>query len=276
MTLALLLVAIALLAVLAYWELIIAEGVHLGPRVVTCLYDLVARRYNNIKQFNSSYEAWFLGEPLVSALPYVPIPLVLDVATGTGRLPITLLAQAEFRGHVIALDSSRKMLTQAARATHDLADRLTLIWQDASRLPFEDDTFDAVTCLEALEFMPDTRQVLREIVRVVRPGGVTLLTNRAGPWVKFLPGHTQSRTAFEAMLAAHGLEHIQTQTWQVEYDLVWARKPGSGQGDVPLLAQILRCPSCRGPTAHDADSFVCSACGRACPVAPDGVIEMMR
>jgi ubiquinone/menaquinone biosynthesis C-methylase UbiE len=220
----LVLLALALLALVAYCELVIAEGVHLGPRVVIFLYDLVARRYDNIKQFDPSYEAWFIGEPLAAALQGIPDPLVLDVATGTGRLPITLLAQEDFCGRVIALDSSRRMLAQAARATRDLSDRLTLVWQDASHLPFGDDTFDAVTCLEALEFMPDTRRALREVVRVLRPGGVVLLTNRVGPWAKFLPGHTQSRAVFEVMLSTLGLERIKTQTWQMEYDLVWARK----------------------------------------------------
>jgi SAM-dependent methyltransferase len=238
MTIGLILLATVLLAALAYWELVIAEGVHLGRHVVTLLYDLVARRYNGIKQFTSSYETWFLGEPLAAALRETPLsagieppstiglrPLVMDVATGTGRLPLTLLAQEDYIGHVVGLDSSRRMLAEAARATRDCAGRLTLIQQDASYLPFGDDIFDAVTCLEALEFMPDTRKALREMVRVLRPGGVVLLTNRVGPWAKFLAGHTQNRAAFEDMLLMLGLDQIQTQTWQVEYDLVWARKP---------------------------------------------------
>jgi ubiquinone/menaquinone biosynthesis C-methylase UbiE len=240
MTIVLILLATVLLAALAYWELVVAEGVHLGRRVVALLYDLVAPRYDDIKQFTSSYEAWFLGEPLAAALREATLctgiessssiglrPLVLDVATGTGRLPLALFAQEDYFGHVVGLDSSRRMLTEAARMTRGWASRLTLIQQEASDLPFDDDTFDAVTCLEALEFMPDTRRALREMVRVLRPGGVMLLTNRVGPWAKFLVGHTQSRAAFEAMLAMLGLGQIQTQTWQVEYDLVWAKKPAA-------------------------------------------------
>lgn len=285
MTLVQILLAVAFLAVLAYWELVVAEGVHLGPRVVAWLYDLFARRYNNIKQFDPSYEEWFLGAPLTLVLRDVPAspdgdssslgglrPLVLDVATGTGRLPITLLAQEGFRGRVIALDSSRGMLTEAARATRDVSDRLTLVWQDASRLPFDDNAFDAVTCLEALEFAPNTRQALSEIIRVLRPGGVTLLTNRVGPWAKFLLGHTQSRAAFEVMLHSLGLERVQSQTWQVEYDLVWARKPGPAKEPGGL---VWRCPHCGGPMTRGDDSFVCGVCGRAHRIAPDGVIEMM-
>jgi len=215
---------IVVLAALAYWELVIAEGVHLGPRIVTWLYDITAKRYNRIKQFDPGYEEWFLGEPLAQTSSHIPEPLVLDVATGTGRLPITLLKQHGFCGRVVGLDNSRAMLAQAARSTQAWAERLALVQQEASRLPFEDNAFDAVTCLEALEFFPNTRQALQEIMRVLRPGGVLLATNRVGFWARFLPGHTQSRPAFEALLASLGMTGINTQTWQVEYDLVWAIK----------------------------------------------------
>lgn len=271
--LALILAAVALLAALAYWELVLAEGAHLGPRVVALLYDLVARGYDGIKQFDPAYEEWFIGEPLAQALSRVRNPLVLDVATGTGRLPRTLLAQPSFAGHIIGLDSSRAMLAQAALSA---SDRLTLIWQTASCLPFDDHTFDAVTCLEALEFMPDTVKALGEIVRVLQPGGVLLVTNRVGAWARFLPGHTQSPPAFEALLASFGLEQIQTQTWQVEYNLVWATQPGRAvRLEDRSIAEILRCPRCQKPMTRRAFSFVCE-CGRTYRVASDRVVEMMQ
>jgi uncharacterized protein YbaR (Trm112 family) len=169
------------------------------------------------------------------------------------------------------------MLAQAACDTHNMADRLTFIWQDASHLPFDDQVFDAVTCLEALEFMPSTQRALSEITRVLRPGGVMLLTNRIGPWAKFLPGHTASPQAFQTMLGSLGLEHIETRVWQMDYDLVWARKPASGPGSsARLLPQILRCPACDGSMTRGDNSFVCGVCRRTYRIAPDGVIEMMR
>ena len=172
------------------------------------------------------------------------------------------------------------MLAQAARmvqSTSGTAERLALIWQDARHLPFDDDTFDAVTCLEVLEFMPNTRRAIRELARVLRPGGVALLTNRVGPWRKFLPGHTQSPQAFEPLLGSVGLEQIQTQTWQVEYDLVWAVKPGRGTGgDTRPLSDILRCPRCKGNLSPGEKALACGACRQVYPIASDGVIEMMQ
>jgi len=282
MTLAIALLAAVILIALAYWELVIAEGVHLGPRVVAFLYDLCAPRYNRIKQFNPLYESWFLSDPLISALsdtsssPDEGRPLVLDVATGTGRLPLALLSHECFTGRVIALDSSRAMLAQAAQAMHTASDRLTLIWQDATKLPFDDDTFDAVTCLEALEFMPDTRQAIGEIVRVLRPGGVALLTNRIGLWCRFLFGHTQSPQEFEALLRSVGLHEIRTQTWQVEYDLVWAKKPAVKRQAVRSPRRLIRCPYCTGTVTCVNSWAVCSDCGRKYSIASDGVIEMMK
>ena len=280
LTFVLLLLAVVVIAALAYWEIGMAEGVHLGQRVVTWLYDLIARRYNGIKQFEPFYEKWFIGEPLALALENIPAPLVLDVATGTGRLPITLLAQPEFHGQVIGVDASRRMLAQAAQSTHPHAPCLLLVWQNALALPFDDGSFDAVTCLEALEFMPDTRRALQEMLRVLRPGGLLLVTNRIGPWRKFLLGHSQTPPAFEALLQSLGLECVHTQTWQVEYDLVWATKPGAQMRTrCTSLVGLLRCPRCKNRLAQIAPerpALVCSTCSRQYPTAPDGVIELAQ
>jgi|YNPBryBLVA2012_1023415.scaffolds.fasta_scaffold04603_2 SAM-dependent methyltransferase len=261
---------------LAYWQFVVAEGTYLGPRVVTLLYDWAAGAYERIKRFDPGDEQWFLGLPLAMALETVPSPFVLDVGTGTGRLPRALLFQPHFQGRVVGLDLSRRMLAEAARRISPYPGQVDLIWQDARRLPFVDDTFDAVTCLEVLEFTPDPRGVLREMVRVLRPGGVLLTSNRVGPDAPFLPGRAFRRPALESFLRTLPLEQVRIQRWQVDYDLVWAVKQGAPRGGgVRPLADVLRCPVCR----HDGLSlyeghYRCPDCGRAYPVAADMVIEM--
>jgi ubiquinone/menaquinone biosynthesis C-methylase UbiE len=258
---------------LAYWQLVVAEGVYLGPRVVRWLYDRVARRYDGIKCFDAVAEMLFVGLPLARALHHIPAPLVLDVACGTGRLPKALLGQPEFIGKIIGLDASRVMLAQAAPP---LRDRVTLNWQNAQELPFNDATFDCVTCLEAVEFMPNTAHALTEMARVLRPGGLLLISNRIGTWAKWMPGHTLPTAAFEQLLQRTGFVRTKKQSWQVEYDLVWAVRAGhSTGGGVRPLPSILRCPQCRQPVYRNAEAWQCDPCARVFPIAPDGVIEML-
>jgi SAM-dependent methyltransferase len=274
-----LILGLVLLGLLLYWQLIIAEGTYLGPRIVTLMYDWSARAYERIKQYDAGDEQWFLGLPLARALELLPAPLVLDVATGTGRLPRALLRQPPFHGRVIGLDLSRGMLREAVHRTAQFADRLTYIWQDARNLPFDDDTFDAVTCLEALEFTPDPRAVLVELVRVLRPGGALLVTNRVGPDSKFLPGRAFPRDAFESLLGEFPLEQIKVRTWQVDYDLAWSVKTGEPQGgSIRPLEEILHCPACGGQHSlrREPQAFRCMACECVYPIAKDGVIEMAR
>ena len=212
---------------LLHWLLIRTEGVFLGRRVVVWLYDLAATRYDAIKQYDPDTESAFVAWPLRRRLKGQPAPLVLDVATGTGRLPYFLLTEPEFDGRVVGLDASAGMLRHAAAKLAPFGNRAALVRQSALDLPFPGATFDAVTCLEALEFLPDDAAALREIVRVLQPGGVLLTTRRQGPEAGYFLGRARSRDELEALLASLGLSDVRSQPWQVEYELVWAVKPGA-------------------------------------------------
>jgi ubiquinone/menaquinone biosynthesis C-methylase UbiE len=275
-----LIVAIVIGIVAALWWLLITtEGVYLGRGVVVWLYDVYARRYDKIKQYEPGWEAATLGRPILRALLDIPAPLVLDVATGTARLPLAIFGQPAFNGYVIGLDYSRRMLKVATEKVAPIGFRASLIYQPAQKLPFEDNTFDAVTCLEALEFMPDPDAVIAEIVRVARPGALILLTVRKGFEGRLMPGKTMARNAFaEHLRDRFGLEDIVLTVWQVDYDQVWSFKPGE-QTPAPAhsLEEILRCPGCHAKalvrTSGDRIGFRCTECETWIPIAQDGVIE---
>jgi len=220
---------------LSYWLFIIAEGAYLGPQFVAWTYDLVARRYDQIKRFVFREESWFVAGPLLNALEGAESPLLLDVATGTGRVPSTLLRLA-FDGHIVGLDLSKGMLSRARDKLEPYGHQVSLVRQDASRLPFASNSCDAVTCLESLEFMPQPLGVLAEMVRVLAPGGVLMLTNRVGWEARLLPGRALSRPSFEQALASLPLEEIDVRRWQVQYDLAMARKKGRIRS-MPLCRQ---------------------------------------
>lgn len=215
---------LVLLGLLLYWELIIAEGVHLGSRVVVGLYDWIAPRYDRIKKFEAQVEADFLGLPLAAALARFEGPRVLDVGAGTGRVARTLLPQAAFDGSLVNAEPAAWMLKQGQRTCSQWPDRVRWLRAPAQALPFADATFEAVTCVEALEFFPDTRAALGECVRVLRPGGLLLVTNRVGWEAWLMLGRVYSRPAFLKLLAEFPLEEVHVQPWQVEYDLGWAWK----------------------------------------------------
>lgn len=236
------LIVLIIIGLVLYWQLIIAEGAYLGAPLVALMYDWTAERYNGIKEFDQASEAFCLGQPLTNRLYRQREALVLDVATGTGRIPLALFEQADFQGRVIGLDRASKMLEVAVRDTTTCGERLLFIQADAMALPFAANTFAAVTCLEALEFFPNPVAGLAELIRVLAPAstaqphyGWLLTSNRVGWEAKLMPGKTWSRAQLEALLGGFPLQYIDIHVWQEIYDLVWAQKTAIFLGVVTSL-----------------------------------------
>jgi ubiquinone/menaquinone biosynthesis C-methylase UbiE len=272
-------VGLVLLAVIIWWLFIGTEGVFLGRRVVIWLYDLYAKRYDRIKQVNPDHESIYLARPILNRIPHVRAPLVLDVATGTGRLPLALLEQPDFQGRVVAVDLSRRMLTIAADKLKAHRYRASLLHNPAEKLPFPDNTFDLVTCLETLELTVNPRVILRELVRVLRPGGLLTVTKRCGSHARLFPGKMTAADNLERMMREDlGLRRVEVQTWQTEYRLVWALKAGKSAPTGPrLLAEIWLCPTCgQIDMAAVTGGWRCETCGTFVPVGEDGVIEATK
>ena len=209
---------------LSYWLLVTTEGVFLGRRVVVWLYDITAHKYDSIKDFNDEAERFFVVRPLRYHLNHIPNPLVLDVATGTGRLPHYLLDEATFHGRIVGLDPAAKMLELAATKLAPYRDRAMLIRHTAVPLPFANDVFDAATCLESLEFFPSDSAALREMVRVLKPGGILMVTRRRGREARSFLNRYRSREQFETVLTGEGLIDVNSQPWQIDYDQVFGKK----------------------------------------------------
>ena len=214
----------AVAAVIVYWQLIVAEGAYLGSRVVALLYDLFAPRYDGVKQFDPTSDAVMLAEPILRHLNATSRlqsrVVVLDVATGTGRLPLALMLQPAFTDRIVAIDASRKMLDIARAKLRAYADRIEWQRDDAQRLKFEDDAFDVVTSLEALEFFSDPKRALSEMIRVLKPGGLLMVSNRIGSDAWKLPGKAIPTYEFMALLESLEVAEVRREDWLVDYDLV--------------------------------------------------------
>jgi len=97
----------------------------------------------------------------------------LDLCCGTADWTISLAQAVSPKGHVYGLDFSPNMLKIGYKKVLEagLAERVTLLEGNAMELPFPDETFDAVTIGFALRNVPDVKHVLKEMVRVTKPGG---------------------------------------------------------------------------------------------------------
>jgi len=109
---------------------------------------------------------------LVSRIGGEPGPRILDVAAGTG-LVSRALARRRPDARITSLDPSEAMLSVGAmqNASARLDPRIHPVLGRAESLPFPDETFDAVTFTYLLRYVEDAPATVRELARVLRPGG---------------------------------------------------------------------------------------------------------
>lgn len=155
---------------------------------MVCWKDQAKRQFDG---WSSSYDAsvlqrWFFNpshEMLLAACHVAPGGRVLDVGCGTGLFVRKLLKS--HRGvHCVGLDLSEQMLDRARANCRDFSDRLVLVQGDSEHLPFDDSSFDVVTCIHSFHHYPHQTNVLREMHRVLHPGGQLLIIDgdRDGWW----------------------------------------------------------------------------------------------
>jgi demethylmenaquinone methyltransferase / 2-methoxy-6-polyprenyl-1,4-benzoquinol methylase len=108
---------------------------------------------------------------LVSRLEVGPDARVLDVATGTGAVALELVRR--YGCSVVGIDRSPEMLAVARPriAADELGANIELLEGRAETLPFADASFDALTVTYLLRYVDDPAATIRELARVVRPGG---------------------------------------------------------------------------------------------------------
>jgi SAM-dependent methyltransferase len=183
------------------------------------------------------YEAMFVPKIFAEWAPRLvqmagvsPGQEVLDAACGTGIVARTVAERLAGSGRLVGLDLNEAMLAVARRARPDL------VWRqgDLVDLPFPDGSFDVVLCQMALMFIADRGRALRELARVIRPGGtvavsvpaaladqpaygpfVELAVDVAGPAARSLLGSYWVCGDLEeltATVAAAGLQVVETRT----------------------------------------------------------------
>ena len=135
-----------------------------APQDVASMFDTVAERYDLTNDILSAGQDRLWRRATVAAVGAGPGQTVLDIAAGTGTSSEPF---ADAGVHVVPADFSLGMLRVGQRRRPDLA----FTAADATRLPFADGSFDAVTMSFGLRNVVDVEAALREFARVTRPGG---------------------------------------------------------------------------------------------------------
>ncbi|TQR19777.1 demethylmenaquinone methyltransferase [Psychrobacillus vulpis] len=111
----------------------------------------------------------------------------LDVCCGTADWTIALANETGPTGKVIGLDFSQNMLNVGKEKVKNIS-QIELVQGNAMELPFEDNLFDYATIGFGLRNVPDYKQVLKEMNRVVKPGGMVVCLETSQPDSKLFNG----------------------------------------------------------------------------------------
>lgn len=193
-------------------------------------------------------------EQIVAHVPLAPGQWALDVATGGGH---TALALAQSGAVVVAGDLTRPMLLAAREhgAAQRPARRLRYVQLDAEALPFAGGAFDAAVCRIAPHHFPDVARFVRELARVVRPGGTVAVVDQLAPpdpqAARYLnaferlrdPSHRWAYNLAEwrGFFSGAGLAVRHQETFAVPQELHdWAARMGADAPTVLRLEAMLR------------------------------------
>src|SRR3954453_8763375 len=137
------------------------------------LFDGLPRRYDVLEAVLSFGQNHRWRTAMVDAVGASPRPprRVLDVATGTAGVALMLTERPG--AEVVGIDLTEQMLREGRERVGEAGrgDRIDLVCGRAEQLPFPDATFDALTFTYLLRYVADPRTTVRELARVVRPGG---------------------------------------------------------------------------------------------------------
>ena len=113
---------------------------------------------------------------------------ILDVACGTGDSTIAIAKAAALGSRVTGIDISKGMMEPLMRkaAREGVHDRIKLQVADALEMPFKEGSFDRVTCAFGVRNFEDKQKGLEEFLRVLRPGGKTVILELSVPQKRFV------------------------------------------------------------------------------------------
>ena len=150
-------------------------------RLVNYIFTMVAPYVDRLSRGFSLGMDRYWRQRAVSLSGVKPGDRVLDICAGTGELSFLLSRTVGPQGSVIGADFCRNMLDMAEKKAGRSFANLSFLLADAKDLPFPEASFDAVTVSFGMRNIPDTIMALKEIRRVLKPGGSFLCLELTKP-----------------------------------------------------------------------------------------------
>jgi len=195
----------AILIVIVF--ILVTEGKYFGRPLIRWIYNRQSLAFE-------VRDDWTLWEHLIQHLDINFDEQLLDLGTQTGHLPRLVARQRGFQGHIVGIDWSEEMITEAQRQSHleGTAGRIKFLCQDVrDPLPFADDTFTLVTCVTGLlKGLRTPRSLFQEIQRLLKKNGRVAFRIEIQP-LRSTP--VRNETWLSQHLAPFGFAFVKTRSW---------------------------------------------------------------
>ena len=154
----------------------------MSPSPIAAMFDRISPKYDALNHLLSLNIDKVWRRKVAKAVAKSAPKTILDLATGTADLAITM-AKHNPQARIIGLDISEKMLEigKSKIKKQNLENQIELRFGDAANLPFEDDTFDVATVAFGVRNFEDLGRGLSEIHRVLKPNGEVVILEFSMP-----------------------------------------------------------------------------------------------
>lgn len=192
------------------------------PEDVSAMFDDVAAGYDVTNAVLSAGNSYLWRIATTRAVNPQPAERILDLAAGTGTSSVAL---AKSGAHVVAADFSPGMI-EVGKAKHGSNPLIEFVQADATKLPFADNSFDAVTMSFGLRNVVQPEKALSELFRVTKQGGRIVICEFSTPPSVFISGAYgfYLRTVMPA-IAKLSSSHTDAYTYLADSIEAWPNQP---------------------------------------------------
>ncbi len=160
----------------------------LSRKEIWKMFDTISPTYDRVNRWMTfGLDLYWRGK-MASFLPLGKNLMLLDCATGTADQALSLLQKSPHIDKIVGIDLSEEMLLQAKKKIQKtaFANKIELKTASALEIPYADETFHCVTISFGIRNVVDVNACLKEILRVLKPGGKALILETSLPENKLL------------------------------------------------------------------------------------------